>query len=130
MSNNSNNQQKSRADVTLKAKEMTKGQTVEGYLKSFVKTKSNFGGVEKEELHPLLVDDSGKSTLIWKGGNITSAIKEALSDNEAPMGTYIRVKCLGPKGEFKTAKGVVNFNKFSVSVESGKVLAASANQDF
>lgn len=115
--------QKSRADNTIKAKEMEKGAVVEGYLKSFIKTTSNFGGKEKTEEHPLLVGKDGKTTLVWKGGNITSAIKEALSDNEAPIGSYITVKCLGPKGEFKTAQGVKTFNKFNVSVNSSDVLA-------
>ncbi len=122
----SGNNQKSRADTTIKAKEMAKGATIEGYLKSFIKTKSNFGGKEKTEEHPLLVSKDGKSTLIWKGGNITSAIKEALSDNEAPVGSYVKIKCLGPKGEFKTAEGIKNFNKFAVNVDAEDVLEQSA----
>lgn len=119
------NNQKAKADNTIKAKEMGKGDVIEGYLKSFVTTKSNFGGKEKTEEHPLFVSKDGKSTLVWKGGNITSAIKEALSDNEAPMGSYVKVKCLGAKGEFKTSSGIKTFNKFSVSVDSSSVLGDS-----
>lgn len=122
----SNNNQRSRADNTLKAKEMAKGATVEGYIKSFVKTVNTFGGKEKDEFHPFLVGKDGKTTLIWKGGNITSAIKEALSDNEAPLGSYVKIKCLGPKGEFKTQDGIKTFNKFSVSVDSSDVLGAGS----
>lgn len=121
-----NNQNRSKADATIRAKEMQKGQVIEGYLKSFIKTTSTFGGKEKQEEHPLLVGKDGKSTIVWKGGNITSAIKEALSDNEAPLGSYVKVKCLGPKGEFKTAQGIKTFNKFSVSVDAADVLASAA----
>lgn len=116
-----------KADVTIKAKEMQKGDVLEGYLKSFVKTKSNFNGKERTEEHPLLVSKDGKTTLCWKGGNITSAIKEALSDNEAPVGSYVKIKCLGPKGEFKTPQGVKNFNKFSVSVDTSDVLSSGSS---
>jgi hypothetical protein len=116
-----------KADQAIKAKEMVKGASVEGYIKSFVTTKSNFNGKEKTEEHPLLVAKDGKTTLIWKGGNITSALKEALKDNEAPMGSYVKIKCLGPKGEFKTAEGVKLFNKFNVSVDSSDVLSATAS---
>jgi hypothetical protein len=120
---------KTQADKTVKAKDMQKGDVVEGYLKSFVKTVNNFGAAPKDEFHPLFQGKDGKTTLVWKGGDITSAIKDALDAEEAPLGVYVKAKCLGMKGSFKSKDGMKTFNKFKIDLITDDVITEGVGRN-
>ncbi len=121
--------EKTKADFTKKAKEMQKGDVVEGYLKSFVKTVNTFGPTPKDEYHALFEAKNKKTTLVWKAGNIITAIKEALDAEDAPMGSYLKVKCLGLKGSFKSKDGIKQFNTFRVDVDPANVITENVGKN-
>ncbi len=79
----------------ISAKEMQKGESVEGHIVRFIETTSkrfrdNKTGQFKVQSHPVLAKADGKQVILWAAGNLNYLQKD-LAKNNVAMGTLLTI---------------------------------------